>query len=114
VDLLLVIGGDAAGKTQTSRISIREASPTGSVAATSTATLPPYSAGARVTVRFDLSVPIALKPGTPYLVEWVTPGPSILVWMGSQENPYPGGNLFGFGGQPVTESDLVFTTYFGK
>ena len=114
VDLLLTCGGEGAGKNIESRIRIRESSPGGNIVGTAVANIPPQVLGARVKVRFEIPEPIALRIGGVYVIDWTTPGPAILGWMGSQQDAYSGGKLFGPSGQELPDWDLAFTTFVGS
>lgn len=113
VELRLQAGSafPAEGTTTTARI--RQGTSSGTVLGEATASLAgPMSQGAQALVRFDFSA-IPLTTGTTYLIEWVTPPSTVLVWVSSTGDPYPAGTAFSCSGNvwPVTGTDLNFVTY---
>lgn len=113
VELRLLVGSafPAGGTTTTARI--RDGSPTGTVLGTATtAVVGPLAQGTRILIRFDFPQ-MALTPGNTYLIEWVTPPTTELMWIGTTGDNYPSGTAYSCSGNPwpVTGTDFNFITY---
>jgi probable phosphoglycerate mutase len=102
---------DSGGGANTT-ITLRENTTDGSVLATVSSLVPAsVRTGAQPLSYFELPEPLAVTPGSPYIIEWMAPGGAILSWMTAEGNPYPGGTAFGCLGLPIADEDFVFTTY---
>jgi len=113
VELRLQAGSafPSAGTTTTARI--RDGSSSGTVLGQASASVAgPLSASTQVVVRFDFST-ITLTPGNTYLIEWVTPPTTELMWVGQGNDPYPAGTAYSCSGNvwPVSGTDFNFVTY---
>jgi hypothetical protein len=113
VELRLMAGSafPSAGTTTTARI--RAGTSSGTVLGQATASVAgPLSATTMILVRFDFAE-IALTPGSTYLIEWVTPPTTELMWVGQGGDLYPAGTAHSCSGNPwpVTGTDLNFITY---
>jgi hypothetical protein len=106
-------GGSFPAEGYSSTIRIRQGSPTGEVLATVTTQL--SGAGGQRLVTYALESPIALTPGSVYVIEMVDVEASILSWIGTSEgNPYAGGNAFGCspGAVSIADQDRNFKTFY--
>lgn len=113
VELRLMAGSafPTAGTTTTARI--REGTSSGTILGTaSTSVAGPIAAGTKFLVRFDFTQ-IALTAGNTYLIEWVTPPTTELLWVGSGGDPYPAGTAHSCSGNPwpIAGTDFNFVTY---
>jgi hypothetical protein len=113
VELRLMAGSafPSAGTTATARI--RDGSSSGTVLGQASASVAgPLSANTQVLVRFDFAQ-IALTPGNTYLIEWVTPPTTELMWVGTTGDNYPSGTAYSCSGNPwpVSGTDFNFLTY---
>jgi hypothetical protein len=113
VELRLMAGSafPSGGTSTTARI--RDGSSSGTVLGTASASVAgPLSANTQVLVRFDFSA-ITLTPGNTYLIEWVTPPTTELMWVGSTGDPYTSGTAYSCSGNPwpVAGTDFSFLTY---
>jgi hypothetical protein len=115
VDLRLRAGGSFPSEGISPSIHIRSGTVEGSLLATLTSFVSgPQSAGNQLVVHFDLLPAAPLTPGQKYLIEWITPGDSILTWMVAEEDPdgpYLDGTAFGCAGQTIQNEDFIFSTY---
>lgn len=118
VELRLRAGGSVpSGGTSTS-INIRDGSPTGAILGSATAFVPGPVTD-QVLVRYVFTSPISVTPGSPLVIEWLSPAPAgqpagtILTWMGTTTNPYAGGTMFGCGQTAAPDIDLNFRTFWG-
>ncbi len=117
VELRLRAGGSFPIEGTTTDINIRDESPTGTILA-SAATLVsgPRATGEQILVRFEFSPDVTVTTGNPLVIEWLSPAPegeqagTILTWMGSQDDPYAGGNAFSCNTTAVPADDLNFRT----
>lgn len=111
VDLRLRTGGTfpAEGYSTTARL---RQSVGGAILAEATAFVGgPQSSGNKLLVHFDFTTPTVVHPGDVLVIEWVSPGDGILTWLVRMDNPYPGGNAFGCGGDAAESYDFNFVTY---
>jgi hypothetical protein len=99
------------GTTTTARI--RDGSSSGTVLGQASASVAgPLSANTQVLVRFDFAT-ISLTPGNTYLIEWVTPPTTELMWVGTTGDNYASGTAYSCSGNPwpVSGTDFNFLTY---
>lgn len=113
VELRLMAGSafPTAGASTTARI--RDGSSSGTVLGEATASVAgPLSANTQMLVRFDFSA-VTLTPGNTYLIEWVTPPTTVLMWVGQGGDPYASGTAYSCSGNawPVSGTDFNFVTY---
>lgn len=113
VELRLMAGSafPSGGTTTTARI--RDGSSSGTVLGEASASVSgPLSANTQVLVRFDFTQ-ISLTAGNTYLIEWVTPPTTELMWVGQGGDPYPSGTAYSCSGNvwPVSGTDFNFITY---
>lgn len=113
VGLRLMAGSafPAEGTSTTARI--RDGSSSGTVLGEATAFVAgPLPANTQLLVQFDFST-ITLTPGNTYLIEWVTPPTTVLMWIGSTGDPYASGTAYSCSGNPwpVAGTDFNFVTY---
>ncbi|HEX5137276.1 MAG TPA: hypothetical protein VFY93_09905 [Planctomycetota bacterium] len=113
VELRLMAGSafPSGGTTTTARI--RDGSSSGTVLGEATASVSgPLSANTQILVRFDFTE-ISLTAGNTYLIEWVTPPTTELMWVGQGGDPYPAGTAYSCSGNtwPVSGTDFNFVTY---
>jgi hypothetical protein len=113
VELRLMAGSafPSGGTTTTARI--RDGSTSGTILGQSTASVAgPLSANTQLLVRFDFTQ-IPLTPGNTYVIEWVTPATTELMWVGQGGDPYPAGTAYSCSGNPwpVSGTDFNFITY---
>jgi hypothetical protein len=113
VELRLMAGSafPSGGTTTTARI--RDGSSSGTVLGEASASVAgPLSANTQVLVRFDFTQ-ISLTAGNTYLIEWVTPPTTELMWVGQTGDPYPSGTAYSCSGNvwPVSGTDFNFVTY---
>lgn len=118
VELRFRAGGDFPVAGVDTTVKIRSGSPVGTVLGTATAFVEgPQVVGTQLLVLFSFSPAITLTPGDTYVIEWLSPAPAgvnanpILMWMGRTDDPYPGGNMFGWLGTEVPSYDLNFRTF---
>jgi hypothetical protein len=62
-------------------------------------------------VHFDLSPPLTLEPRGVFVFQLDAVSPTILSWMGRDDNPYAGGTGYGCGGGEIPIVDLNFVSY---
>lgn len=113
VELRLLVGSAFPSGGSTTTAQIRDGSSSGTVLGTASTSLAgPMAQGTQIIVRFDFSQ-IALTPGNTYLIEWVTPPTTELMWLGQGNDPYPAGTAYSCSGNPwpVTGTDFNFITY---
>ena len=82
VDLRLRAGPGFPAAGFTTKIKIRSGSPAGPLLAEANAFVPgPQTSGAQFLVHFDFSPPVAVQPGSSYMIEWIAnpPGASVPV-----------------------------------
>jgi len=113
VELRLMAGSafPSGGTTTTARI--RDGSSSGTVLGTASASVAgPLSANTQILVRFDFTQ-MSLTAGNTYLIEWVTPPTTELMWVGQTGDPYPAGTAYSCSGNPwpVSGTDFNFITY---
>lgn len=113
VELRLMAGSAFPTEGASTTARIRDGSSSGTVLGEATSFVSgPLSANAQVLVRFDFSA-ITLTPGNTYLIEWVTPPTTVLMWVGQGGNPYASGTAYSCSGNPwpVSGTDFNFVTY---
>lgn len=109
VKLLLRAGGSFTSD-YTSIVRIRNGSPTGTVVGTGTQIIPAATTGAHIEATYLLDWPVQVDPGATYVIEWVSPSPTILTWFGETGDPYAGGEAFA-GSASNQDVDHIFWTY---
>jgi hypothetical protein len=113
VDLRLRAGGLFPITGYTTTIRIRSGSPSGTVLAEASTFVSSPPIGGKI-VHFEIGPPsIKIKPGTLYVIEWVSPpeGGTILTWMRTTEDTYSGGNGFWCNRNAAPNIDFNFITY---
>jgi hypothetical protein len=113
VELRLMAGSAFPTEGASTTARIRDGSSSGTVLGEATAFVAgPLSANTQMLVRFDFSA-ITLTPGNTYLIEWVTPPTTVLMWVGQGGDPYGSGTAYSCSGNPwpVTGTDFNFVTY---
>jgi hypothetical protein len=110
VDVTMRKGGSFpwTGVTLTGRV--RSGSATGAVLGTASAFVG-LSAPDVTRVHFDLSSPLTLEPRGVFVFQLDAVSPTILSWMGRDDNPYAGGTGYGCGGGEIPIVDLNFVSY---
>ena len=112
VDLRLRAGGLFPSEGINTTMNIRSGTVDGDLLGTVTSFVSgPPSTENQLKVHFEVSPAILLTPEETYVIEWITPGDSILTWMAADGNPYPGGTAFGCFGLDMPNKDFIFTTY---
>jgi len=113
VELRLMAGSAFPTEGASTTARIRDGSSTGTVLGeTTTFVAGPLSANTQMLVRFDFPA-ITMTPGSTYLIEWVTPPTTVLMWMGQSGDPYASGTAYSCSGNPwpVSGTDFNFVTY---
>ncbi len=109
VDIRLRAGGGFPDEGYDTVINIREGTHDGDVLGTAT-TFVTTLIGTQIVVNFELPE-IEVTPGNTYVIEWISPGDSVLTWMGPGSDTYAGGTAFGCTGITISYLDFIFTTY---
>jgi hypothetical protein len=97
-------------------IMIHSGTPAGTVLGMAMAQVAAQSTGTQTLARFTFSSPVAVTPGTPFVIEWVSVDSSLISWAGTDGTvgsggPYASGTAFGCDGLAVADSDYNFVTY---
>ncbi len=111
IDLRLRAGGSFPDEGYLSQILIREGSPDGTVLGEGGAFISGLTTGQQIEARFELSESISVISGEEYVIEWVSPSPTIVSWMRANYDSYSDGTALTPFGDPITYCDYIFTTY---
>ncbi len=108
------IGGSFPPGGYDTTINIRSGSPLGPILGSATTHVDYSIVGTNLMVPFIFSPSVCVSPGQTYFIEWTTPSPTIMDWMGVDNapypGPYPGGNAWaGLAEYPTI--DYCFITY---
>jgi hypothetical protein len=110
VDITMRKGGSFpwSGVTLTGRV--RSGNATGGVLGTTSAFVG-LAAPDVSRVHFDLTPPLTLEPRGVFVFQIDAVSPTIISWMGRDDNPYSGGTGYGCGGGEIPPVDLNFVSY---
>lgn len=117
VELRLRTGGAFPAEGIGTTVVIRAGGPAGAELGMANAFIDgPRETGAQLMVRYNFAPAIAVMPGDPVVIEWLSPLPggladAILTWMGRTDDPFPAGTMFGCGEGALPENDLNFRTF---
>ncbi len=111
IDLRLRLGGSFPSIGYDTTIYLRSGAPLGPILGSATTHVVDEGGGLNgQLVRFEFSPPVCVSPGQTYFIQWIAPDPSILTWMGDQNNPYLGGTSYTGLLESLTD-DMCFITY---
>lgn len=110
VDLRMRKGGSFPASGATLAIRVHTSGPPGPVVGSANGSV---SAADPFTplVHFDFNPPLTLEPQGVFVIEFVTVHPSIVSWMGRDDNPYSGGTAYDCIGADAGQTDFNFISY---